>query len=171
MILFSKLGVVQRGEKKGYPANTVLIVDAAGKVRYTSVLEPTVAHCPQAVLRTVAKLQATDDGAHLVMSGSCLAKTLVDNTPEAIKDYYCATYGGFVNRMLSGQRKQPPTAAAAAPPLHRSDGGQAEAAVCVTSGDGGQKEIKNTEKDLAAEDDSAKPESDNNVVKQTVAAS
>ena len=97
-LYFSHLGVLHFGERKGYPANAVFIVDRSSKVRYNSVLEPTVAHSPDSILRIVSKLQATDDGDHLVMSGELLQKTLIENTFSGIKEYYKYTFGGIFSR-------------------------------------------------------------------------
>jgi len=95
--VLSHLGVLQNGERRDYPANAVFIVDKSAKVRYTSVLEPTVAHSPASVLRLVGKFQATDDGDHLVMSGDHLPETLIANTSAGIKEYYRTRFRGLLS--------------------------------------------------------------------------
>ena len=53
LIIPSPFGVLQRGNRKGYPANCVFIIDHLAKVRYTCALEPTVPQSPDHILRLV----------------------------------------------------------------------------------------------------------------------
>ncbi len=77
-------GVLHNDNRLGHPANTVVIVDRKWKVRYLSILEPTVEHSPAEILELVEQFQSTDDGHHVVMSDN----KIVENTIPAMKEYF-----------------------------------------------------------------------------------
>jgi alkyl hydroperoxide reductase subunit AhpC len=82
--LIRPFGVLHNDNRLGHPANSVFIVDGNSKVRYLSILEPTVEHEPVEILDLVQQFQSTDDGNHVVMSGG----QLVENSLPAMKKYF-----------------------------------------------------------------------------------
>jgi len=77
-------GLLHRDNRSGLTVNSVMIVDDNRKVRYTSILEPTVNQHPEEILHILKEFQATDAGDKLVMAGC----QLIDNTISGIKDFY-----------------------------------------------------------------------------------
>ena len=57
---FRPFGVLHNDNRLGYPANTAIIVDRKLKVRYLSILEPTVEHSPAEILQLVEQFQVKD---------------------------------------------------------------------------------------------------------------
>ena len=57
--LFRPFGVLHNDNRLGHPANAVFIVDGNSKVRYLSILEPTVEHLPAEVLELVQEFKVS----------------------------------------------------------------------------------------------------------------
>ncbi len=94
-------GVLHNDNRLGHPANTVVIVDRKWKVRYLSILEPTVEHSPAEILELVEQFQSTDDGHHVVMSDN----KIIENTIPAMKEYF-KTYVQTNSSILPSLKRQ-----------------------------------------------------------------
>ena len=94
-------GVLHNDNRLGHPANTVVIVDRKWKVRYLSILEPTVEHSPAEILELVEQFQSTDDGHHVVMADN----KIIENTIPAMKEYF-KTYVQTNSSMLPSLKRQ-----------------------------------------------------------------
>lgn len=92
------------GQRAGY-CNAVILMDRAGRVRYSCLLEAHTSHSPQHILRKVAAFRAVETGHKLVMSGSAggpnsIEAITVDNNAEGISGFYRLNYGKAVGADL-----------------------------------------------------------------------